>query len=504
MSNVLDKAAYLKGIKHVGIYIRKSRLTGDLDEKETLAKHRTELVNFAKENKLEHTIFEEVVSGGKSDNRAEFNRMLNLTALEVYDALVVINWDRLTRNEADGARLTKTLRDSETVVIQLNPFEIIDLNNDGDVDKTSFMTFFGAWELRQIGRRNRAGKVRAALAGKWIGTVPFGYSRNHSTGFLEINEPQAEVYRRIVEMFLSGMTPRTILYTLNVENVPSPKGGEWNDTVVRRMLVDDVYTGTATFGKAKYIDRKIKKDKPRDEWIVVSNSHPAIIDEAKHNEILNNFDARKRINGRAQHGKHALSGLLICPVCGGALHFAKTPRGVWIRKCATVDAVGNRCANTDKGVAVAVVTEAIANQLEKHKATLLNPVKDTPDDKEKIDTKIKKIQADLAKMDKAAERLLELYEFGDIERAVYNERKARRLEKRAGVERQLAELYERANKNTTAAERIKAIDAVVEAIRNNDGSAEHIEKINKGLQRIIEKIIYHNDGEELTLDVHYN
>lgn len=499
-----DKSAYLKNIKHVGIYLRKSRISADQNEAETLDKHRAELLAFVEENKLEPQWFEEIVSG-TSDHRTEFLRMLELTALEVFDAIVVINWDRLTRNEVDGARLSKTLRDSETLVIQLNPFEIIDLNNEGDVDKTSFMTFFASWEARQIARRNRAGKVRGALAGKWVNPgIPYGYDRDKKTGHLKINEPQAEVFRRIFEMYISGMQTKAIWEQLNLDNVPSPKGGEWNDSVVRRMIVDEVYIGKAIFGKAKYIDRKMKKDKPREEWIIVPSAHPAIITEEQRNEVIELFQTRKRVNGQAQHGYHIFSGLLKCPVCGGSLHFANTARGVWIRKCGTVDGIGTRCANTDKGVAVAVVTKAIADILEKHKATLLNPVDEAQDAQDAANAKIKKIQADLAKMDKAADRLLELYEYGDIERAVYNERKARRLEKRAGVERALAALYERVNKNTTAAERIKEIDAVVEAIRNNDGSAEDTEKINKLLRDIIGKIVYHNDGDTLTLEVLYN
>ena len=496
-----DKSTYLKNVKHVGIYIRKSR--ADIIEAETLDKHRTELLTFVNENKLDAQWFEEIVSG-TSDQRTEFLRMLDLTKLEVFDALIVINWDRLTRNEIDGARLRKTLQDSETLVIQLSPFEIIDLNNDGDVDKTAFMTFFASMEARTITRRNRAGKMRGALLGKWVNPViPYGYNRNKKTGYLEIDELQAEVFRRIVEMFLGGMQTRKILNTLNGENIPSPKGGEWNDTVVRLMLIDEVYTGTAIFGKAKYTSEGTKKDKTRDAWVIVPNAHPALLTEEQRNEIINLFSTRKRIVGKAQNASQILSGILKCSVCGGSLHFTKAPKGMWVRKCYAVDGIGTRCGSTDKGVAVVVVTAEIVKILESHKASLMQPSHDEQGAQEATIAKIKRLQADLSKHDKGVIRLLDLYEYGDIDRATYNERKAQRAKERVELERQLATLEASANNVATTAERIEAIDKAVEAIRINDASPEATKALNKELHKIIEKIVYHNDGNTMDLEVHY-
>lgn len=502
MTNASDKA-YLKNIKHVGVYLRKSRLTVGESDGETLDKHRDELMTFVNDNKMDFDLYEEVISG-TNEHRAEFTRMLELTALEVYDALVVINWDRLTRNEVDGAKLRKTLQDSETLVIQLNPFEVIDLNNDSDVDKTSFMTFFATWEARQIARRLKAGKLRGALKGKWVNPViPFAYSRDKTTGHLIIDEERAAVYRRIVELFVSGMQTRKIITILTAENIPSPKGGDWNDTVIRRMLVDEVYTGTAIFGKAKYTSEGTKKDKTRDAWIVVPGAHPAIISKEQQNEIINLFHTRKRVNGQAQHANHTLSGLLKCSVCGGGLHFSKTPRGVWIRKCAATDGSGTRCANTDKGVAVTGVTAAIVDILTNHKASLMQPSHDAQGEQDVNAAKIKNLQAELKKHDKGVARLLDLYEYGDIDRATYTERKAQRAAERIELERQLITLETITNRITTTAERIESIDKVIKLIKTNDGSPEAAKKINTGLHGIIEKIVYHNDGDNKNLEVHY-
>lgn len=501
-ANPKAKNERLKGIKAVAIYVRKSRITNDLSESETLEKHRRQLITFAEENELEYHIFEEVISG-TSTERNEFLKMLTLIEAQAFDAVLVVNFDRLTRNEIDGIKLRKTLQDGETLIIQLDPFDIIDLNNDGDLDKASFLTFFAEWEARQIKRRMKAGRIRGALVVKWIGTVPFAYRRNPSTGFLEVDERQAEVFRRIVKMFLSGMQTKAICQTLNLENVPSPKVGKWNDAAVRRMLVNEVYIGTAIFGKAKYIDRMTKKDKPREEWIIVPNAHPAIIDEATRDEIINLFDTRKRIHGQAQQGNHILSGLLKCPVCGSTLHFSRTPRGVWVRKCGYTDAFGNRCKNDNRGLAVQGVTEALAEVLKIKRLDLLKPMKEDKTADE-VALKVKRLEAEITKIEKAIDRVLELYEFGDIDRATYNQRTNDRKAQKEELERQLKAAKAAGRKKSTEREIINQIDEVVDLIEKNDGSEETIGEINKRLRELIDEIIYiRPDRNTLTLKVKY-
>lgn len=499
-----EQNAVSKNIKHVGVYIRKSRILAGESETETLNKHRTQLMTFVQENKMEYTLFEEVVSG-TSDHRPEFLRMLELTALEVYQAIVVINWDRLTRNEVDGARLRKVLQDSETLVIQLDPFSVIDLNNENDQDRTSFMTFLASWEVRTIARRLRSGKTRGALAGKWVNpTIPFSYRRDKATGHLIIDEEQSKIFLRIVDLFLKGMQPNQICTKLNLEHVPSPRGGTWNDSQMRIMLVSEVYIGTAIYGKNKYLSGGARKEKARETWIIVPDAHPAIISKEIHNQIIELFRTRKRIQGTAQHGHFELSGLLKCSVCGATLQFAKTARGLWIRKCRIYDAFGTRCTATDRGVKVSLVTSALVDTLETHREELFNPSDSSQDVQDEAITKVKGLKKEIIRLDQGAERLLDLFEHGDISRVKYNERRNTREGERVELERQLSITQATANHTATTATQIEAIDHVIEAIRTNDGTPEKTKQVNLLLSDIIEKVVYHNDATNKSLEIHYN
>jgi len=490
---------FLKGIRHVAVYVRKSRVGQDESEFEALEKHRNQLIKFVNDNKMKYQLFEEIVSGSSTE-RIEFNKVLNIVTLGAVDAIVVINWDRLGRNELDGIRLRKALQDTDTLVVQLDPFEIINLNDDGDFDKSSFLTFFATWEARQIKRRLKAGKIRGALIGKWVNpSIPMGYNRNKTTGYLQIDERGAAIYLRMVEMFLSGMHTKDICHALNREGVPSPKGGEWNDTVIRRALVDDVYTGTAIFGKAKYKGNGAKIDQPKENQIIVEHAHPAIITKEIQNQIIDLFNIKKRDRGQSKNSTHILSTLLKCPVCGSSLQFTKAPAGIWVTKCAHKDGLGVKCINENKGISVQVVTVALANILTQRRAQLLTPTEDNGVDK--FAGKVKKLEAEITKSNKAIERILDLYEEGEIDKATYTDRKNKRAAQLDESRRQLIILQAAGSKQTTAKEQTQAIDRALEAI----ATGERSKAANNTLKNLIDKIVfYHSTKIELKLDVQYN
>lgn len=54
-----------------------------------------------------------------------------------------------------------------------------------------------------------------------------------STTFLEIDEEQAGVVRRIFREFANGLSSIAIATRLNEERIPGPLGGEWNASTIR-------------------------------------------------------------------------------------------------------------------------------------------------------------------------------------------------------------------------------------------------------------------------------
>ncbi len=171
--------------------------------------------------------------------------------------------------------------------------------------------------------------------GRRVGTIG-----NHAVLVLG-NPRQIEVIRAIFRMYLHGLGLKTIARKLNADKIPPARGKRWCDQVVRRILMNEVYIGTQVYGKSKRgaisIAENVWGDKEsisyqhdRKNWIVKTNNHPAIIDQAtfdKVQKILKEKPGFKEAKlGRPNGSRYLLHGRLVCGKCGGNC-VGKTHRG---------------------------------------------------------------------------------------------------------------------------------------------------------------------------------
>ena len=99
-------------IKDVAIYLRKSRF----DETDSdFKKHQVVLVDICIKNRWKYTIYREIKSGVSIDTRPQMLKLLDDVADGLYDALLVIDQDRLSRGEgADTVRVKYTFQAADT------------------------------------------------------------------------------------------------------------------------------------------------------------------------------------------------------------------------------------------------------------------------------------------------------------------------------------------------------------------------------------------------------
>ncbi len=158
---------------NVAVYLRKSR-TEEISnsKKETLQRHKTLLLNFAKENKLKIIqIYEEVVSGEHLYSRPKMLELLNDINLNIYDAVLCMDIDRLGRGAmSDQGIILETLKKNNTKII--TPRKIYDLNNELDEEYTEFETFIARRELKLIKRRMQRGIKKTIDDGGYIPNAP--------------------------------------------------------------------------------------------------------------------------------------------------------------------------------------------------------------------------------------------------------------------------------------------------------------------------------------------
>jgi site-specific DNA recombinase len=106
---------------------------------------------------------------------------------------------------------------------------------------------------RSLNWAQRTGRVSAGLS--------YGYRAvPNATGLnREIDKLEAAIVVRIFEAYAFGMSPRKIAARLNEDGVPSPSGGNWNDSTIRGnakkrdgMLRNETYVGVIVYGRNNF------------------------------------------------------------------------------------------------------------------------------------------------------------------------------------------------------------------------------------------------------------
>jgi len=319
-------------MEKVSIYLRKSRADIEAEsrgEGETLAKHRSTLLKVAKEKKLSIVkIYEEIVSGESLMHRPEMLELLKNVESKKYDAVLVMDVDRLGRgNMQEQGLILETFKKSCTKII--TPRKIYNLDDEFDEEYSEFEAFMARKELKMINRRLQNGRVRSIEDGNYISpNPPYGYEIDEGKDYrtLKPHPEQAEVVKMIFEWYVSGLGSGKIANKLNDLGYKSYTGIPWRSSSVLNMLKNLVYTGKVVWGR-KDIKKSTEVGKvkdtvtrPKEEWIIADGKHPAIVSEElfeKAQEILNK---RYHVPYQLENGiTNPLAGLIRCENCGASM-----------------------------------------------------------------------------------------------------------------------------------------------------------------------------------------
>ena len=169
------------------------------------------------------------ISGETIEARPEFSRLLLDAQQKKFDAVWVVDQDRLSRGDLGVLTLIKKIFRENNILI-CTPSQKISLN---DVDSDLMSNIFGAFaqfeRLKFIQRANRGRKIKAER-GEWGGrTTPYGFSFDmEKNKHLIINEEEAQIHRLIVHLFLDeGLGIKRIAAELNNRGQKNRAGRLW-------------------------------------------------------------------------------------------------------------------------------------------------------------------------------------------------------------------------------------------------------------------------------------
>ena len=306
-------------VKKVGLYVRKSRADIEQERKakergeeyDTLRRHRNELLRLARKNGYTIIeIYEEVVSADTIKDRPEMQRMLNDVEDFKYDAILVVDYDRLGRGDkTDQGLIEATFAETDTLII--TPHEVIDLNTEEGQFKADTKGFISRMEYRQIKKRLKDGKKRSALEGKDISNKqPFGYYKDRETKKLIPNE-NAQYVKLAFELYDELGTLNGVLQEFYRIGVPTLNGANWYPITLRRMLRNKKYIGTMFYGK------KIRRD-----YVETEDAHTPIIDKELFYRVNKKLDNNKTHRTNKKHElKNPFATLGKCMKCGSTTKY---------------------------------------------------------------------------------------------------------------------------------------------------------------------------------------
>ena len=272
---------------------------------------------------------DEGITGTSARKRPEFLRMIRQCKQGKIDIVLTKSISRFARNTVDCLNYVRALKELGIAVI----FEKENMNTL-EIDSEILITMLGAFaqsESESISANVRWGIRQAMKEGK--ATIQYKYLygyRKGDDGKPEIIPEQAEVVRKIYDLFLSGTSVRGIQEYLNANSVPNINGEpKWARSAIDSILTNEKYCGDVLLQKT-YIDdcinKKVKKNTGQLPMYLVQNHHEGIISretfDAAQAELARRSagkspSKKNAPTGRSRYSsKYALSDRLYCGECG--------------------------------------------------------------------------------------------------------------------------------------------------------------------------------------------
>ena len=272
---------------------------------------------------------DEGITGTSARKRPEFLRMIRQCKQGKIDIVLTKSISRFARNTVDCLNYVRALKELGIAVI----FEKENMNTL-EIDSEILITMLGAFaqsESESISANVRWGIRQAMKEGK--ATIQYKYLygyRKGDDGKTEIIPDQAEVVRKIYDLFLSGTPVRGIQEYLNENAVPNINSEpKWARSAIDSILTNEKYCGDVLLQKT-YIDdcinKKVKKNTGQLPMYLVQNHHEGIISretfdaaqaELAHRSAGKSPSKKNAPTGRSRYNsKYALSDRLYCGECG--------------------------------------------------------------------------------------------------------------------------------------------------------------------------------------------
>lgn len=361
----MTTANNIKGKTEEKITALYCRLSVDDEKKDaesnSITNQKQILLDYCQKQGFTNTMFfvDDGISG-TSFERGGFQQMQKMVEEGKICRVIVKDLSRFGREMVEAGRLTQIVYPSLGVTF-ISLHENVNSTTGEGMEMLPFYNIFNEWYAAQTSKKIRAVWQSKAENGKRVSpTVPFGYVKdlNDKEKWL-IDEPAAEVVRKIYALCLAGRGPLQIAKQLEKENILVPSAYyesvgrthaqkvpsdycKWDQKTVVGILENRQYTGCAVNFKSTTVSYKVHKKihNAKEDYQIIPNMQEPIISEE---QWLRVQELRKHRRRPTATGRTSLfSGLVYCADCGAKMHFAAA-------KSLTRNQEHFRCSNYKSG-----------------------------------------------------------------------------------------------------------------------------------------------------------
>lgn len=446
---------------------------------------------------------------GTNFNRPEFQRMLAMVRDGVIGCIIVKDLSRFGRNYLEVGDYL------EHIFPFLN-VRFIAVNDN--YDSNSYMGTTGGIDVAfrnliyQRYSQDLSEKVKSAMhlkmsKGKYITHCPYGYRKKPGVKHEMIPDPgAAPIVREIFQSAIAGMKSTEIAAMLNERQIPTPmvykrlsrkdmhNDAMWSHQAVLRIIKDYKYTGAMVNFKCENetIRATVQRRRSPDEWVVVENSHEAIV---SHEEYEAANATIRKVNYVKPVRTKRRDQVYYCAYCGRRLR--KTFGSDEYYSCATrLYRPDSPCCKVKwsrteiEDVVLAAYRAQLALMTEEYQKMQAVPQADPVD---ALRSEARKAEQELNGFQAKNLSLYEQYRGGEMDKGTFIQKKNLLLQRKEQLQGRLAELQEEEDAAIRRQEeevvQKEALQASAEIMTNSDDELKEL------MYDAIEKVVVYATRE---------